>query len=96
MPFAAFGKLRLFFAALFITLIATIDVSMIRGSILDLVLMGRVPGTNISIGFEAFFSGFVFVAWAAATYNFTLTAIVKIVDVIKIEMTQQEIDEVAL
>ncbi len=99
MPFAAFGTLRLLAIAVFIISISSFDASSVSGGFLELFLMGRIPGTDIVMSFEAFFAGAIFVTWAIATYNFTVSAMVRIHDAIAqvgATTVQQDIEEIAL
>ena len=97
MPFAAFGTLRLVVAFIILIFVTAVDTGVASRAFLELFLVGRIPGTDTIISFEAFFAGAIFVVWAILTYNFTLTAVSKITDVLKPHtLTAQEIEEVAL
>ena len=97
MPFAAFGVAQLLMAAATLFIISTINVSAITDALLTLILVGRIPGTEVQISFEAFFGGVIFFAWALVTYNFTMAALVKIRTELKHAIaSQQELEEVAL
>ncbi len=97
MTFATLGSFRLFLASVIVTILVTVDKTAVSGALLELLFMGRIPGTDVIISFEAFFAGMVFFAWAIATYNFTITAIVKIGDLLKeTTLSTNEIEEIAL
>lgn len=98
MPSAAHGVAKLLLASSVIILLSNLDLSAITDGYIELMLMGRVPGTDIQIAFDAFFAGILFFAWATMTYNFTIVALVKIHHDIKISLNNPttEIDEIAL
>ena len=97
MPFAAFNAFRLSIVGALILTISKLDTSLISDGLLELVLVGRLPGTEVYVSYEAFFAGIVFFAWAILTYNFTISAIIKIHDEIRNTiLSQNDIDEVAL
>lgn len=57
-----------------LTTIGQIRASAFTRGIIDFLIMGRVPGTDIVIEFEAFFIGMITAMWAIITYGLTLRA----------------------
>ena len=53
-----------------------------RAIVLDVILAGRIPGTEVIVSFDMFFAGVVFFAWVATTYFFGVQAL----DVIRAEL----------
>ena len=97
MPFAAFDAARLAIASGIVFLLSAIDFSRFGEFALELFLFGRIPGTAVTISFEAFFLGAIVAAWAIATYNFTAAALIRINKYLgEVQLSQKDIEEVAL
>ena len=97
MPFAAINTLRLSIVGALLIIIPKLDTSALTNGFLELFLMGRIPGTDTFIGFEAFFAGIICAIWLVIVYNFTLDATIKIQKELKsVTVSQSELEEVAL
>ncbi len=97
MPFAAFGKLPLLVVVAIIFSLSFIDGSQISNAILELFLIGRIPGTDVVISFSAFFGGMIVTIWALITYTATAKAIRYLHNLIDIAAAKaKQIEEIAL
>ena len=73
MPYSLLRNRKVVIAALInLALLVIIERSAIWQGALEMLFTGRLPMSEVYIGFEHLFGGMIFAGWIIVTYNFTI------------------------